>query len=68
MSTSKTISVVGGNLFQIASVYLNDATQWNRIATASGNITDPWLPAGQIVQLTIPPVDPNASNGGIRGL
>lgn len=63
--TAKTITVAGGNLFQIASEYLKDATQWNRIA-ALNNLTD-FLIVG-IVALKIPPIDANAGNGGILGI
>lgn len=60
--TSQTINVAGGNLFQIASVYLGDATQWNRIAALNG-LTDPALTG--VVTLLLPPFDPSAGNGGI---
>lgn len=43
---------------------LGDATQWNRIAAANG-LWDPFLDG--VVTLIIPPVDPNAGNGGILG-
>jgi hypothetical protein len=56
----KTITVAGGNLFQIASRELNDATQWIRIAQLNG-ISDPILTG--IVTLLIPNVDPNAGGG-----
>jgi hypothetical protein len=54
------VTVVGGNLFRLASVYLGDATQWVRIA-ALNDILDPWLQG--IVTLTIPDVDPSAGGG-----
>ncbi len=50
----------GGNLFQLASVYLNDATQWVRIA-ALNNILDPFLQG--LITLNIPDVDPSAGGG-----
>jgi hypothetical protein len=53
-----------GNLFAVAAQYLNDATQWNRIATLNGMI-DPFF-TGPIT-LTIPPADPASGNGGILG-
>ena len=59
------IQVSGGNLFQIAAQYLQDATQWNRIAQANG-LSDPYLPGGVQV-LLIPAVDPGAG-GGIASL
>jgi hypothetical protein len=55
----KTITVVGGNLFQIAAAELADATQWIRIAQLN-NISDPLLSG--IVTLVIP--DVNQSVGG----
>jgi hypothetical protein len=64
MSGSTTLMVAGGNLFRIAAEQLGDATQWNRIAAANG-LWDPFLVG--VVTLTIPPVDPNAGNGGILG-
>jgi len=53
------ITVAGGNLFALAAKYLNDATQWIRIAQAN-NLSDPVL--NGVVTLTIPPV--NAAAGG----
>lgn len=58
-----TITVIGGNLFKLAALYLNDATQWLRIAQANG-LSDPVL-SGMVV-LRIPSVDPTAG-GGIAG-
>lgn len=54
-----TIMVAGGNLFRIALQQLGDAQQWTRIATVN-NLTDPWLPSGQIVTLLIPPPLPTS--------
>lgn len=56
----KTITVNGGNLFQLASQYLGDATQWLRIGQLNG-ISDPMI-AG-LVTLTIPTPDQNAGGG-----
>ena len=56
----KTVTVGGGNLFQIALQELNDATQWNRIAEING-IVDPFLTG--ITTLTIPKADPLAGGG-----
>jgi hypothetical protein len=53
------ITVAGGNLFTLAAKYLNDATQWIRIAQAN-NLSDPVL--NGVVTLTIPAV--NAAAGG----
>jgi nucleoid-associated protein YgaU len=60
----KTITVAGGNLFQIAAQYLGDATQWNRIATLNG-LTDPNIVG--IVTLKLPPMKVGGGNGGILG-
>ncbi len=62
-----TLQVYGGNLFQIAAIYLNDATQWNRIAQASNTGIDPILPNGVKTVLIIPSIDPT-QGGGIYGL
>jgi nucleoid-associated protein YgaU len=56
----RTITVAGGNLYQLAMQYLNDATQWNRIAQAN-NLIDPVLIG--LTTLKIPPVDSNAGGG-----
>jgi hypothetical protein len=56
----QTITVASGNLFQIAAQYLQDATQWVRIATLNG-ISDPWLSG--LVSLTLPDIDPSAGGG-----
>jgi nucleoid-associated protein YgaU len=56
----RTITVAGGNLFQIAAEQLGDATQWLRIAQAN-NLSDPELEG--LVTLVIPDVDPNAGGG-----
>lgn len=54
------IVVSGGNLFQIAAQYLQDATQWIRIAQLNA-ISDPWLSGLQ--SLTLPDVDASAGGG-----
>jgi nucleoid-associated protein YgaU len=65
MSTGvTTITVAGGNLFQIAAQYLGDATAWNRIAALNG-LWD-FVLAGPIT-LKIPAPDGTASNGGVLG-
>jgi hypothetical protein len=58
--SGRTITVVGGNLFGLAAIYLNDATQWIRIAQANG-LSDPVLTGLQT--LKIPPVDATAGGG-----
>lgn len=55
-----TITVAGGNLFQIAASELADATQWLRIAQLNG-LTDPMLSG--VTTLLIPAPDPSAGGG-----
>ena len=50
-SAGRVITTAGGNLFELAATHLGDATQWYRIAQASG-LDDPML-VGQVT-LTIP--------------
>jgi hypothetical protein len=54
------VTVVGGNLFALAAQYLNDATQWIRIAQAN-QLTDPVLQGVNV--LVIPAVDATAGGG-----
>jgi hypothetical protein len=56
----QTITIAGGNLFQLAALYLNDATQWIRIAELN-NLSDPMLSG--LNTLLIPDVNPNATGG-----
>jgi nucleoid-associated protein YgaU len=56
----QTITVAGGNLFQLAAQYLADATQWIRIAELNG-LSDPMLSG--VVTLLIPDPNPNATGG-----
>ena len=63
----QTIQVQGGSLFQIAALYLNDATQWSRIATLNG-LTDFMLPASTLITLMLPPVNPSIANSGVIGV
>jgi hypothetical protein len=58
--SAQIVTVVGGNLFALAAVYLNDATQWIRIAQANG-ISDPVLTG--VTTLIIPPVNQTAGGG-----
>jgi hypothetical protein len=60
---NRTIKVAGGNLFALAAQYLQDATQWIRIAQANG-LSDPVIQG--VVTLIIPPADATAG-GGIAG-
>jgi prophage DNA circulation protein len=59
-SSVKTVTVAGGNLFDIASKYYKDATSWTSIAKAN-NITDPELTG--ITTLVIP-----ANNNPVGGV
>lgn len=54
------VTVVGGNLYQLALQYLNDPTQWNRIAQQNGLI-DPMLTGISVLQ--VPAINPNAGGG-----
>ena len=56
----RTVTVVGGNLFQIAAEQLDDATQWIRIAQLN-KLSDPMLSG--VVTLLIPDIDPSAGGG-----
>jgi hypothetical protein len=56
----QTVQVTGSTLFRVAATYLNDATQWIRIAQLNG-ISDPWLQG--VVTLNIPDVDASAGGG-----
>jgi hypothetical protein len=62
----KTVSVTGGNLYQLALKYLGDATQFVRIVQANANPAggpplDPFLSG--LVSLKIPSVNPQATGG-----
>ncbi len=54
------ITVIGGNLFSLAALYLRDATQWIRIAQAN-ELSDPVLTG--MMTLVIPPVNVAAGGG-----
>jgi len=56
-SSAKTITVGGGNLFDIASKQYGDSTAWTQIAQANG-IKDPTLTG--ITTLVIPPYSANS--------
>lgn len=58
---TKKIRASGTTMFALAAQYLNDATQWYRIA-ALNNLNDPWI--GPLTTLLIPSPQP-FSNGGI---
>lgn len=59
----KAIVVTGGSLFQIASEYLGDATQWIRIAQLNG-LADPVLHG--LVVLRLPEIDVTAGGGIVQ--
>ena len=59
-SSGRTITVSGGNLFDIASREYGDGTAWTQIAAANG-LTDPQL-VGNIT-LIIPPYNASGTNG-----
>jgi hypothetical protein len=56
----QTVTVSGTTLFHVAAAYLNDATQWVRIAQQN-NLTDPMIYG--VTTLVIPAVDPNMGGG-----
>lgn len=56
----RSITVTGGNLFALAAQYLNDATQWVRLAQING-LSDPQISG--VVTLKIPSPDPSATGG-----
>ena len=55
-----TLTVAGGNLFQIAAEQLGDATQWIRIAQMNG-LSDPMLSGLRVLEM--PARDPDAGGG-----
>jgi hypothetical protein len=55
------VTVQGGNLYQLAAQFLQDATQFLRIMQMN-NLTDPMLPPTQIT-LVIPDVDLSQTGG-----
>lgn len=61
---ARQINVSGTTLYMVAAQYLNDATQWYRIAELNG-LTDPWIFG--VVTLNLP-TPSQTSNGGILGL
>jgi hypothetical protein len=58
--------VSGTTLFQVAVDYLNDATQWYRIAQLNG-ISDPWINAIETLQLPASLPATAQGNGGVLG-
>jgi len=64
IGNTRTIQVVGGDLFLIAAAELGDVEQWYRIAALNG-LTDNVLPPTPMVLVLPPPLPPGTSNGGI---
>jgi putative Ca2+/H+ antiporter (TMEM165/GDT1 family) len=62
MAITRSITVLGGNLFAIALAELGDATQAVRIAQLN-HISDWFLPDGVSTTLQIPPVDAANTSG-----
>jgi hypothetical protein len=58
--SNRIITIAGGNLFSVAAKYLNDATQWIRIAQQN-RLADPVLQG--VNRLSIPSVDASAGGG-----
>jgi hypothetical protein len=56
----RTITVVSGNLFQIAAAELGDAMQWINIARAN-SLTDPFI--SSLSQISIPSSQPAFADG-----
>lgn len=59
----RTVVVTGGSLFEIASRYLGDATQWIRIAQLNA-LSDPMLQG--LVTLRLPDLDATAGGGVVQ--
>lgn len=58
----QTVTVNGGNCYQLASQYLGDASQFIRIMIQN-NLTDPFIAGPEPTTLVIPDVDPTATGG-----
>lgn len=56
----RTITVVGGNLFQVAADQLGDPLQWINLAQENG-LADPFLEGAVVLQ--IPAADPSFADG-----
>lgn len=60
------ITVVSGNAFQVASQYLGDATQVDRIMSINPQLLgDPWWTG--VVVINIPAFAPGTGTGGVIG-
>ena len=63
---TRQITLSGGNAFEVASIYLGDATQVDRIMAINPQLNgDPWFTGRTIINL--PSVKAGAGNGGIIG-
>lgn len=58
---ARIVNIIGGNLYQLASQYYGDASQWVIIAEAN-NIVDPMLVG--VNSILIPPLN-NQDSGGV---
>jgi hypothetical protein len=64
--TVRQVTLGSGNCFQLASQYLGDATQVDRIMAINPQLNgDPWFRGIQTIN--IPEVAPNAGTGGVVG-
>lgn len=58
------VTLPGGNCFQLASQYLGDATQVDRIMALNPQLNgDPWFTS--LTTINIPAIQPGAGTGGI---
>ena len=65
-NAARLVRVSGTTLFQVAADYLNDATQWYRIAQLNG-LSDPWISDVTVLQLPSQLPTTARGNGGILG-
>ena len=60
------VQIASGNAFQVASQYLNDATQVDRIMSLNPQLGgDPWWTGVQTIN--IPAIAPGTGTGGVIG-
>lgn len=60
------VTIVSGNAFQVASQYLGDATQVDRIMSINPQLLgDPWWTGA--VTINIPATAPGTGTGGVIG-
>ena len=61
---ARTLTLPYGNAFDLAARYLNDGTQVDRIMRLNPQLNgDPFFTG--VTTINLPPVVPNAGNGGI---